>query len=185
MQDRIKIVNKDGELEVSVGPSRKMSSLIFFAGLAVGWVVSTLAAVVEFVNTGNALGQPLTWTRLAGWLVFGVALLYPALILAYGKEVLTINEGKLIIKNQILGWTIGTRKLILQEIQDIRLFEYKGSALSLEFSWIKWGVGGGMIAILYPYKRTFQFGRLISEKEAKGIIKLIQKNLPRTVTSNE
>ena len=178
MQDRIKIVSTDEEFEVSIGPSRKMSSLIFFSILAIGWIVATLAALGEYISTGNALGQVLTWTRLVWWLVFGLALTYPTLILIFGREILTIKDGKLLIKNQILSWSIGTRKLALDRIQDVRLFEYKGSSLSLEFSWIKWGVGGGMIAILYPHKRTFQFGRLINEKEAEKIIGLIKKYLP-------
>lgn len=179
MQDRIKIVSTDEEFEVSIGPSRKMSSLIFFSVLAIGWIVATLAALGEYLNTGNALGQPLTWMRLFWWLVFGLAIKYPTLILLVGREILTIKDGKLYIKNQILSWSIGTRKLALDRIQDVRLFEYKGSALSLEFSWIKWGVGGGMIAILYPNKRIFQFGRLISEKEAEKIIGQIKKHLPQ------
>lgn len=177
MQERIKISQAQDTLQITIGPSRNRNTLILFSLLALSWMIATLATVIEYSQTGTAAGQPLTWQRLAWWLVFGLALLYPVLTLAFGREAITINGETLILKKWIPGWTVEKRKLELGKIKEVKVFEYKGSTLSLEYSWIKWGVGGGMIAISYPGKRVFQFGRLLSEKEAKELVGLIKKSV--------
>lgn len=179
MQKRIKINETQDSLQITIGPSRKRSTLILFSLLALSWVIATLAAAVEYFQTGNAAGQPLTWQRIVWWLVFGLALFYPVLTLAYGRETITINGETLLLQKWIPGWTVEKRKLELARIQDVKVFEYKGSTLSLEYSWLKWGVGGGMLAISYPTKRIYHFGRLISEQEAQQLVRQIKKYLKR------
>jgi len=126
--------------------------------------------------------QPSFWPQdvfMAFWLVFlaayGLGIAYLWLWIAFGKELVTVRQGNLILKKDIMGF--GRRKVFpVSEVSNLRAngpFGSRVENLPTQIDYL--GFRGGVIAFESRGK-THKFGIQLEEQEAREVFaKLAQR----------
>ncbi len=115
------------------------------------------------------------------WLVFwGAAWLWTAYVwlwMAFGKELVTISYGNLVLRMDILGY--GRSKVFpVSEVSNLRASGLFGSPLrGWSRAWDAYGLSGGVIAFDSGGK-THRFGVQLEEDEAQHVVAQLAEHLP-------
>jgi hypothetical protein len=115
------------------------------------------------------------------WLVFwaaaGLWTAYVCLWMAFGRELVTVSYGNLILKMDILGY--GRSKVFpVSQVLNLRASGLFGSFLQgWSGTWNAYGLSGGVIAFESGGK-THRFGIQLEEDEAQEVVAQLAKHLP-------
>jgi len=148
---------------------------IWFAG----WTVGGVLAIRSLLHPGFFRPQPPD-LFMAVWLVFWAAaevwVAYALLWNAFGKELVTVGHGHLILKMDILG--CGRSKVFpVSQVLNLSARGLFGSALQRSSRTWMWGLGGGVIAFESGGK-THRFGMWLEEEEAQEVVAQLAEHLP-------
>lgn len=174
-------------------PARRSWFLIAFLGVWLsGWFLGEAFALGTVLSwlLGWQLGGPfsgedvvsaapslflLFW--LAGWTLGGGFALYTLLWNLVGKEVVTLDSQALTHRRQVGRFGL-TRRYDVTQVKDLRLAPPQRSRRGAHGTPF-----GGIIAFDYG-SRTVRFAQGIDEAEAKDLIELLQRHLPRSLSDS-
>jgi hypothetical protein len=137
--------------------------LLFLAGWLVGWCFGEANALRELQGGSAREGSLFLTVWLILWTLGGVFAVYAWLWTAFGKEIVSIQQGALAIKREVLGFG-RSREYDLIHIKRLRVAQ--------PTSWSRNGATGsslGRIAFDYGAK-TIRFAGGVDETEALTII---------------
>jgi len=114
------------------------------------------------------------------WLVFWAAAwlwaAYALLWNVFGKELVTVDSGNLVLKMDFLGY--GRSKVFpVSQVSSLRASGLFGSDLQRSSATWAWGLGGGVITFESGGK-THRFGIQLEESEAQEVVGLLAEHLP-------
>ena len=167
------IVSHDaGLLKIVIPARRQWFAMIFLSFWLCGWLVGELTALVILLS-GKAKGPPIAF--LVFWLTFwtlgGTLALLNVLWMAAGREVITLEGPRLVIRQEIFGRGL-TRTF---DVARIRFFRVSPVYRRGGFPF-----GLGLVAFDYGAK-TYRFGIMIEEAEAGLLIEQLRGYLPPNV----
>lgn len=139
------------------------------------WGLGGTVAVYEVLRDKS--GPPLAFLSvwLIAWAVVGLGAALFWLWFAFGREVVTIIEGQLILRNEILGRG-RTRVFPLPQVTNLRSSGLFGSFFTWSGMLKIYGLSGGVIAFECggcPHR----FGKLLEEDEAQEIVKQLRSRV--------
>lgn len=163
--------------QISIASEKHWSMLLFLPLWLAGWTVGGVLAIRSLLDPHS--GQPALFIVL--WLVawtFGELFVpYAWLWNAFGKEVVTVRVGTLVLKRDILGFG-RSRVFPVSEISHLRASGLFGSFL---LGWAGglnyWGLSGGVI-VFDSGGKTHRFGIHLEEDEARQVVEELVKYLP-------
>ena len=171
MSSRIKL---DGN-RISIA-SRKFWPFLIFGGIwLVVWSLGGILAFAEMI--GHKSGPP--WGVLAAaivaWVIADLCVAVFWLWFAFGKEVITVSEGELLLRYEILGR--GRNKTFpLAQVTNLRASGLFGSLNTWSGMLRIYGLTDGVIAYECD-GRTYRFGRLLEENEAQEIVRELRNRI--------
>ena len=171
MSSRITV---DGD-RVSIA-SRKFWPLLIFWGIWLAiWTVGGITAFYSLVleKLRSPLGVLLA--AIIGWSAVALCVAFFWLWFAFGKEVVSTTEDKLILRNEILGH--GRSKVFpLERVMNLRASGLFGSFFTWSGMFKIYALSGGVIAFDCD-GQTHRFGKLLEEDEAQEIIKQLRSRI--------
>lgn len=160
--------------------SKKVWPLVIFWGIWLAiWTAGGITALCEVVleKSGPSLGVLLA--AIIGWAVVGLCVAFFWLWFAFGKEVVTIIEDQLILRNEILGRG-RARVFPLAQVTDLRASGLFGSFFTWSAMLKIYGLSGGVIAFECE-GRPHRFGKLLEEGEAQEIVKQLRSRIVNSI----
>lgn len=164
--------------QISIASKKNWWMLLFLPLWLAGWTQGGVLEIRSLLDPHS--GQPALFMVL--WLVLWafaeLFVAYAWLWNAFGKEVVTVRLGNLVLKRDILGF--GRSRLFpVSEISHLRSSGLFGSfrlgwAGTLNF----WGLSGGMIAF-ESGRKTHRFGIHLEEDEATQVVAELVKCPPK------
>ena len=139
--------------------------LIFLPIWFAGWTAGGFFAFREFLTEPDSRGFLGFW--LLGWLFGEVFAVLAWSWMAFGQEVVAVQQGMLNIGRTIGPWGIWKR-LSLHECSNLRAAGWFGSPFSVSASLRQWGLSGGTVALEHLGK-TRRFGFGLEESEARAV----------------
>jgi hypothetical protein len=167
------VVSHDaGLLKIVIPARRQWFAMIFLSFWLCGWLVGELTALFILLS-GKFKGPPTAFLVfwLAFWTLGGTLALLNVLWMAAGREVITLEGPRLVIRQEILGRGL-TRTFDVFQIRFLRVSPI-GRRGAFPF-------GPGVIAFDYGAK-TYRFGIMIEEAEASLLIERLLGYLPSSV----
>jgi len=168
--DRITVLHIARGIAVQV-KSKKQISLLFLPVWITVWTIGGVTAIKALL-TGQAPGFLIFW--LCGWVVGETLAVYTFLWTAFGKEVISVDQGILTIKKDLFGYGF-KKELPIHELNNLRTSAPFGSTWSNR----QWGISGGTVAVDQNYK-THRFGISLEEPEARALVKELRSYLPKS-----
>jgi hypothetical protein len=168
LPQRRSVVEGDGSAYRVLIPARRNVFLLLFLGLwLTGWAVGFTSAWYSILREGPS---PFMVVWLGGWSIGGMFVAYTWLWTAVGREIVSIAEGALKIKRDVLG--LGpTREYDLSRVQNLRVSAGTPDPFGWSASTRSWGMPqAGVVAFDYGAK-TFRFGGSIDEAEGTQIVR--------------
>ncbi len=149
--------------------------LIFFSFWFVCWTVGGVTAVVFLLHPDSGPPVLLMVLWLVVWAAAELGVGYVWLWRAFGKELVTVGYGNLILKKDILGY--GRSKVFpVSQVSNLRASGLFGSFLR-GWGWSKfYGLSGGVIAFESGGK-THRFGIELEEDEARQVVAELANHL--------
>lgn len=156
--------------------SKKVWPLVIFWGIwLVMWSVGGIAAFIEVMR--DKPGPPLAFSSafLIVWAVVGLGAALFWLWFAFGREIITVTEDKLTLRNEILGY--GRDEVFpLARVTNLRASGLFGSFYTWSAMLKIYGLTGGVVAFECD-GRTHRFGKLLEETEADEIVKQLRNQI--------
>lgn len=119
---------------------------------------------------------------IIGWAAVGLCVAFFWLWFAFGKEVVTTIENKLVLRNEILGH--GRSKVFsLARATNLRASGLFGSFFTWSGVFKIYGLSGGVIAFECD-GQTHRFGKLLEEDEAQEIVKQLRSRIGQFSSSS-
>ncbi len=142
----------------------------------VAWWGSTVALIVASFH-GGLQGAPvgLMILVLLVWIAFSALYSYWILWQIAGKEIITIGNGQMTIKRDLLGFG-GTRAYPVAQIRNLRASGLFGSFYNWSGMMKFYGFNGGVVAFEYG-DTTQRFGVHLEESEAHQVVENLQAHL--------
>ena len=162
--------------QVSIASKKSWPTLLFLPLWLAGWTVvgGLVARSLQHPDWPLSLFMVL-WLVL--WVAGGLRAAYAWLWMAFGKELVTVSYGNLVLKMDILGY--GRSKIFpVSEVSNLRASGLFGSLLR---GWSgardPYGLSGGVIAFESGGK-THKFGIQLEEHEAQDVVARLAEHLP-------
>lgn len=164
-------------LEILIPTPKVFFMMIFLPVWLVGWAFGEYTVARGLITGvgGNSKAFMVIW--LLGWTAGGIFAAYAWLWGVAGKERVTISPISLSIKKDLFGKG-RTRSFPITEVSDLRASGYFPRPMSWQSTNAMWGISGGAIAFEHLAK-TYRFGILLQEKEAKDVASAIETWLSR------
>lgn len=172
--EKISVVRKDNEVSIVILAStdKKKLNLLFFWLIA--WTVCGLLVVGQYFS----LNDPNLKAYIIGWLAFWAYFEYK-IVKVYlwrrgGMEKIKLKDKMLYYKREIGG----KGKIHVYQydfIKDLRLIVLGNNFINTVNN-SYWVIGGERLEFEY-YGKTIRFGLQLNDKDAKGLLHLIQKEL--------
>jgi hypothetical protein len=124
----------------------------------------------------NARWLFFTLAWLVGWTVAGAAIVLAIAWTAFGREVVTIADGDLTVR-QAVGRFGRTREYDLSHLRRLRIAPASFDLFSPTASMRLLGLTGGSLAFDYG-ARTYRLGGGIDEAEADALLKTLDTHVP-------
>lgn len=170
---RSRVVLDDNRISIA---SRKFWFFLIFWGIwLVIWIVGGVAALVALLHDKSQPRLAVLVAAFIAWAVAGLCVALFWLWFACGREVINVAEGKLILRNEILGR--GRSEVFpLAQVSNLRACGLFGSFYTWSAMLQVYGLSGGMIAFECG-GRTHRFGKLLEEGEASEIVKELRSRI--------
>jgi hypothetical protein len=143
MDKRIRVLNG----EIRIASPKNLLMLLFLPVWLIGWAFG-LAAVIRALLSQHVTERLFLIFWLCGWSIGGLFILYAFLWIAFGYEIVSNQNGFLIIKRSIFGFG-WSRKFSLPKISNLRASGLFPQTMSWRLSMAQWGLSGGAVAFDY------------------------------------
>ncbi|NRA11276.1 MAG: hypothetical protein HRT57_04895 [Crocinitomicaceae bacterium] len=181
---RVSFVDDKSKTTIVVHPK----DIGWLKGLMGAWVSMwlTLGAIVIWYSLNSKFTEQesiIIIIFLAFWVYFAFKVMKSWFWLMWGKELIKIDEAKLIYKKSIRKY--GKSKFfLLENISKIAV--YKTEERSLQAAWEKspWVIGGERLEFEYQGK-VIKIGRKLDAKDAELLFKLLTKRIETQVRKNK
>ena len=157
---------------------------MIFWGIWLGlWAVGGIAGFSGVILENSRPPLVILSVALIAWAAVGLWVASFWLWFAFGKEVITIAEGKLILRNEILGHG-RSKEFPLARVKDLRASGLFGSFFAWSGVLKVYGLSGGVIAFEFE-GGSHRFGKLLEEDEAREVVKELRNriSLPAQTTN--
>ena len=173
---KAKIRSSARGVEISIPSKKNWFALIFGVVWLGGWYFALKNTLVAFVfnndRSGGMDGFIAFW--LLCWIIGGVLIIGLLLWGFFGKEILRIENDKIILNKNVFG--VGKkRKLKRSGVKNIRFNKVEINYFSGRNNWAIWGVGEGKIKFDYGMK-TYSLASGVDDAEAEYLIEMIKEN---------
>jgi len=165
---RIKIFKTtSGEATIQIASPKNLFLLIFLPIWLLAWTAGGVFAVLQAI-LGTGKGNLFLFIWFCGWLAAEIFISAIFLWGAFGKEIVSLLEGRLIIKRSVFNYG-RIRAFEIPKVCCLRSSGFFGSMLSWNLGMAYWGLSGGTVAFDYRHK-TERFGINLSEKDATALV---------------
>jgi hypothetical protein len=173
---RTTMVERDNGIAIHIRAPRHLWLLIFLPVWLVPWTFGGISALLVLAAGEAPEGPPgFLALFLCFWLIAEVFALYVMLWMAFGKEVVTIRNGVLSVKRDVMGCG-PTRRMPLSELRNLRASGYFGFPMTFSYTFRWWGLSGGTIAVDYRGK-PYRFGIALDEQQANAVVGELRPHL--------
>jgi hypothetical protein len=162
--------------ELYILSKKDWGSLIFIPVWLAFWTFGGITAMKWVIHPGPSTPRAFITLWLAGWLFGEVWAIYWWLWTAFGKEIVTIREGVLSIKRDILGYG-RTRSFPVRSIRDLRASGVFPSNSYWENYLVQLKLAGGTVGFEVQ-GQTKKFGIQLTEPEAQEVVRELKPYLP-------
>jgi hypothetical protein len=172
---RAQVIDSFNELKIDIPSKKNWFILLFGIVWMGGWYMGFKSAIGSFGldEKGNSIFDGFMTFWLLGWTIGGAFVVFMLFWGFFGREIILIDSQYFILEKSIFG--IGQkRRLILNDVKNIRFDRVDTNLLSNKNKWSIWGLGPGPIKLDYGL-RTYSFGLAVDEAEANYLIEIICK----------
>ncbi len=157
--------------EIRISAPKNIFMLLFMPIWLIGWTIGGGLAMRQLISgQTNEAWFLIIW--LCGWLMGELFVLYSFLWSAFGKELITAENGTLQIKRSIFGYG-PARQFDKIRISNLRASGFFATMMSWNYSMAFWGITGGTVSFDYENK-TKRFGISLNEEDANQLVKVIK-----------
>jgi hypothetical protein len=155
---------------------RKFWPFLIFGGIwLVLWSLGGVIAFSEMIRHKSGPPGGVLAAAIVAWALADLCVAIFWLWFAFGREVITISEGKLVVRNEILGH--GRNKTFpLPHVTKLRASGLFGSLYTWSGMFKIYGLSEGVIAFECD-GRTHRFGKLLDENEAQEIVRELRNRI--------
>lgn len=175
--ERITYKTDNGQLEVSIsGKIPKWQETLLF-GWAIAWSLCGLFILQYLFGDWPKEQKLFLVAYLAFWAYFEYKAVYAWLWRKYGFESITIKNGDLFLKNDLLGRGKVT-KYFTQNIKDFGFLNTNPKSFGSVYFNSFWMVGGETIGFKHLSQKV-TLGRQLNEKDAAKLIGVLRKHFKK------
>jgi hypothetical protein len=161
--------------ELTIAAKRSWFWRILGAYWLMCWLAGAVALPSVVMSAANRPPVALIALFLAFWLISGGGFCYLVLWRLIGREVVTVESGRLTIRRSVLG--LGrTRMYDVSQIHDLRPSGLFGSFDNWSGMMKFYGLTGGVVAFDYG-DETIRFGVHLDEAEAREVVRDLESHL--------
>jgi hypothetical protein len=179
MQKRISSSTTPGGHRVTIAVKKFWPTVIFLGFWLAIWLASIVAIAWATVESPHDLPPfPVDVLVFLSMAVFGVVVLCCWLWQTFGREVVTVANGSLVLSKDVLGFSsfARTRRFDIAQIQNLRASGLFGSFQNWSGMLKVYGINGGVVAFESGDK-THRFGIHLEEDEARQVVQDLQPYL--------
>jgi hypothetical protein len=172
MQKRISSSTTPDGYRMTIAVKKFWPFVIFWGLWLVIWLVSIVAVgVAMFDSSQDRPPIPVAILALFGMAILGGAISCVWLWMAFGKEVVTVSNGSLVLSKDVLGFSgfARTRRFDVAQMQNLRSSGLFGSFRNWSGMLKFYGINGGVVAFESGGK-TYRFGIQLEEDEARQVV---------------
>jgi hypothetical protein len=162
-------------VELHILAKRDWGSLIFVPVWLIFWTFGGLTAMKWVIHPGPSTPRAFISLWLVGWLLGEVWAIYSWLWAAFGKEIVTIKEGSLNVRRDVLGYG-WTRSFPIGSVGNLRA----SGVFPADSYWanllIQMRLSGGTVGF-DSQGRTQKFGIQLTESEAQEVVRELKPHL--------
>jgi hypothetical protein len=175
MTGRVTYRDRGTTFQITIAPKLNIAQLLV--------ILASLSPFLFFLfrfvqNMRNALkgGSGSVLPLIGGllvWVLSGIFWLYSIVVNIFGKEIVTVSDGKLSIRKSFLGRG-PVKKYHADNISNMRIYGLRTSGASFIGQFVQAGV-----SIVFNYEgKTHRFGNQLLEREARFMLDRLQSKLP-------
>lgn len=162
--------------ELHILAKKDWGSLIFTPVWLAFWTVGGIMAMKWLIHPGPSTPRAFLALWLAIWLLAEVWVIYWWLWTAFGKEIVTIREGTLGIRRDILGYG-RTRSFPIGSVRNLRASGLFPSNSYWDNYLIQLKLAGGTVGFEVQ-GQVKKFGIQLTEPEAQDVVRELKPYLP-------
>lgn len=162
--------------ELLILAKKDWGSLIFIPVWLAFWTFGGITAMKWIIHPGPSTPRAFITLWLAGWLLGEVWAIYWWLWSGFGKEIVTIKEGELRIKRDILGYG-RTRSFPVGSIKNLRASGFFPSDSYWENYLAPMKLAGGTVGFDVQ-GHVKKFGIQLTEPEAQEVVRELKPHVP-------
>ena len=163
-------------MELHILAKKDWGSLIFIPVWLVFWTFGGITAMKWVIHPGPSTPRAFITLWLAGWLLGEVWAIYWWLWSGFGKEIVTIREGALSIRRDILGYG-RTRSFPTGSVKNLRASGFFPSDSYWDNYLVQLKLAGGTVGIDVQ-GQVKKFGIQLTEPEAQEVVRELKPYLP-------
>ena len=178
MSSRVQNVRSVSVAELHILAKKEWGSLIFLPVWLAGWTFGGLMVMRWIARPGPSTPRGFLSLWLVGWVLGEAWALYSWLWTAFGKEIIQVKEGSLVVKQDILGFG-RSRSFPTGSIENLRATGIFPTTSYWSNYLIQMKLDGGPVAF-DRQGQTVRFGIQLMEPEAQEVVRLLKPSLPGT-----
>ena len=173
---RIQQLQTASGTELHILAKREWGALIFIPLWLAFWTFGGIMAMKWVIHPGSSTPRAFICLWLAGWLFGEVWATYSWFWTAFGKEIVTIREGALSIKRDILGYG-RARSFPVGNVSNLRASGWFPSNSYWANYLVQLKLAGGTVGFDF-HGQVKKFGIQLTEPEAQEVVRVLKPHLP-------
>jgi hypothetical protein len=157
--------------EIRIASPKNIFILLFLPIWLIGWSIGG-ATAIRIVISGQSKETWFLLIWLCGWLAGELFVLYAFLWGVFGHEVITTEQGIMIIKRSIFGYG-PLKKYEIVKMSKLRAAGFFITTMNWDYNIAYWGLSGGTVAFDYDGK-TKRFGINLNEDDANQLVAIMK-----------
>ncbi|MBD2329706.1 hypothetical protein [Alkalinema sp. FACHB-956] len=163
-------------LQIVIPPQKNLFRLLFLSMWLIGWAIGEFVVATSLIQSPLGVDSVMFSTIwLTGWTIGGGFAIYLWVWNTAGKEIITINNLRWIVKKDLFGHG-RVQEYETPYITNLRISSEPFNPFDLSFALHFWGIGGGTLAFDYG-ARTYRCCNGLDEAETYQLISRIQEYL--------
>jgi hypothetical protein len=175
MTGRVTYRDRGTTLQITIAPKLNIAQLlVILASLSpfLFFLFRFVQNMRDALKGGSGSILPLVGGLLV-WILSGIFWLYSIVVNIFGKEIVTVSDGKLSIQKRFLGRG-PIKEYNAGNISNIRIHGLRTSGPSFIGQFVQAGV-----SIVFDHEgKTHRFGNQLTEREARFMLDRLQSKLP-------
>ena len=171
MKKNIDIQKSEGVITIVIRKQIEKWKESLLVAWVTAWTLCGLGFIYQFPLVKDQQMKLMFIVLLAFWLYYEFKIGRAMLWRLYGKELIRVEDGKLIIKNAIKSYG-KANEYFIENISELGIIKHQENSFGWQMEQSFWSLGGEMVGFVYGGK-AIRLGKQISEKEAKQIVSAI------------